>query len=536
MYTFWALVPCGDVDGFSMDAIIGLSDPKAADSQTFAVWRTGYGRQIVVIVSCFTFFAGGVSKLRESGLKWMDGKTLQYHLNRAQVAWAPKFAAWMAERLWVCKLLSIQTIIYETTCYAAIISPKLRLAVFVQAVGLHLGIAMTMKPKFWPQAWCYSLAFELIPGKGVPEVLPDTSIGGIILAAGTWLTLSLMIYIGYTGLEAWPFTSVPMYAQYKEIGYDRYPKNKKEIAQIRNWNSCRCWGMQFSRIIVATTIPGEPKEFRSLFFLLVDTGNLPLHTRTQYLRAVWEATIDYARSKESNAVQRLLDNFAIWLRDHPDVLGEGKHVLRMKLRLRKQGDIRQKRNSVKDTSSTREQKVVSVTVKGAGIKEANGEYKISTKTDGTPRRRDGVSIYRRLIKPKREARNQSLNLKEVKEGKNTKMKRGGRSANPVNGTVRFTICRAKVTTTDEHKWWLFRNERAGDKWTKDIDLYNALADISSQFPPDAGWKNLANGKSPAPTIHITRDLEANVKTDDKEKDYQLGTIGTSEVPPCIKNT
>eukprot|EP00466_Bigelowiella_natans_P021132 jgi/Bigna1/81992/fgenesh1_pg.86_\ len=704
MYTFWALVFCdteeegtinrnivkytipfemtdhavfccctGDIDDFSLDSWLlgaiqgnvttqgeeGTQDYSTLLKPSFSVFRTGLGRQIVVLLSCFTFFAGGVSKLRESGYKWLDGKTIQYHLHHAQAAWAPGFARYIADRLWICKLLSWQTIVYEVTCYAAMISPFLRFAVFAQAVMLHTGIALTMKPKVGMAAWCYTLAFDLLPLPTTQQASAPSSHyhhhhiapEGYFIGIAVYGALSVMIYLGWKGLEAWPFTSVPMYAQHREIEFDPYPESRKQIAAIRNWNTCRCWSQQWARIIVETKAPNKPRTYRSLMSILIEKGHLPKHTTTEYLRSVWEVAIDYARKKDPQVAIAFLQQWSQWLEDHPYVLGgdvgsggeeerrggemdggvvrkqqqqqqqqKPQYMLRFKLRMRRGGDPRKRKSmrregggggggggaksetksgggakadggirrrtgnngdddqaATKATASSFSNDMTrssncyygqNIIVSDAGEREANGKYKPQRKADGSYRLRDGVCVYRRL------SRSNSSNDSKKRSGESEQSKesQGGEM-------IRYTLCRALSKTTNEHKWWLYKNAKnSGGKWSKpDVDLYNVIAeipqnadwtpgldlDVDIHVPPSKGWKVLTafiliylsfrDGVSPAPSCSASSapTVQRNDKNngmlvkggefgsldeqlaDEKEmknsKDYQLGTIASCKV-------
>ncbi|GAB5368493.1 hypothetical protein AAMO2058_001324000 [Amorphochlora amoebiformis] len=494
MYTLWALVFCGNADTFSLDS--WLWDIEYEDIH---ITRSGYGRQLVVLVSCFTFFAGGVSKLRESGLKWMDGRTMQHHLTRAQNAISEDLARFMASHLWICQILSFWTIAFELTCYFVVAGPITRFLVFAQANVFHLGVAITMKPKFWPQMWCYTLAFDISPFSNPYEpVIP--SVWWHIIGFVTWGILGGMIWVGYTGLEAWPFTSVPMYGQYRALGVERYPTSRKEIANIRNWNTCMRWNKHFTRIIIDTIHQDKTREYRSLFPVLIEKDYLPLHTRTEYLRAMWNAMIDSARKKDSGkSAEKYLEKFAAWLRSRPHVLGPGTHHLRLKLRVQKKAKSKKKVYQPEAGNTT-------LFVEGAGEFDANGHYNTSRKPDKTLRIRDGVPIYRRVAKG--EAR------------------------------VRYTICRENSAKSGERKWWLYKNtvdDSKGRKWSKkDVDLYNVHVKMenSENFPPERGWKSLSSATPPPPTVtrkHNAPEAKQEAADAPTERNYQLGTIASVKI-------
>ena len=547
----------------------GLSPTSIASS--------GFARQLTMLVSCFTFFAGGLSKLRESGWSWMDGRTIQYHLRRSctgtvcQNAAAPFLARFLSNKLWMCRLMSIWTILFEIGCPVAALGIKPRIIMFLNAAAFHVGIALTMKPKFWPQMWCYLLCIpweRLFAGQSSQTHQRAIPRGGYAVATAVYTGLLGMLYLAWKvraqthspdflninsanivsfcfcrqGVEAWPYTSVPMYAVYKDLRREVYPQSRREIAAKRNWFACRVWPMAWASIKIDTWYPGtkRPRTTRSLFMALVEAGRLPLHTRTEYWRKLWQVVIAACRDKKSNLPKKYLEEFARWLAANPAVAGPGKHRLRLNLRLQLKPNLDssagrnikiQDQNkppldvpSEKLKNCEQSGSVPTVTVSGAGVAEANGVYATVRKKNGSIKTRGGGA---------------PLFIRKISKGK------AGRQ-------IKYSLSRATSTSTKERKWWLSLSKRAsaGDKWSSDTDMYNVKSD--GRVPPESGWVVLSAGSAPAPQISVQpssdnhpigKDSDAKLETrtepsDSKSrsepiKTYRWGVLAQCEVPTLV---
>lgn len=102
----------------------------------------------------------------------------------------------------------------------------------------------------------------------------------------------------------------------------------------------------------------------------------------------------------------------------------------------------------------------SVTIRGAGSTEVNGEYVRTTQT------MDDVPKYC---------------MQKTSEGVNKI----------------YHICRSVSSKTKTKKWWICRTDRNGIE--NDIDFY--ILDSSADIPPTSGW-SVHKGSSPSPTIAI----------------------------------
>jgi len=391
----------------------------------------------------------------------------------------------------------------------------------------------------------------------------------------------VLLYLGWIGLEAWPFTSVPMYAQYRDINVNVYPTSTRDIANCRHWFSCRKWNQNFARVLLETSRPGQPKQRDSLFNVVIEKGRLPLHTRTQHIRSLFTTLITACRAKKSerkDIAANLLHRFATWLSDNPSVLpdqgchADAKYTLTLKLRLapkkRKKEEDASKKAATNATTRKKalQSDVPYLLVSGVGEPSANGVYRAAKKAaSGTLRTRDGAPIFRRVWRAEKKKETEQENA-EDKRGRAEEDEPKSKKKTPTQNSrenggkrlaFRYTVCRAKVKDSEERKWWLFRNEAlvassssssspspSPPKWSKeDVDLFNVVATDMKPIPPKTGWTALKAAKGshpPSVAYHAAGNTEGIATCADdasaadadegKEKDYLLGTLASVPVP------
>jgi len=126
----------------------GLGSLPPSRTSAMAGWPLDL---LFVELAAFYFFAG-VSKLRDAGLAWMDGYTLQYHLLFKGTA----AGAWLAGHLGLCALLSVLVMAFELGTPLGMVR-RLRPLVLSGGVFFHLGTAWFMGITFWPVAALYAL-------------------------------------------------------------------------------------------------------------------------------------------------------------------------------------------------------------------------------------------------------------------------------------------------------------------------------------------------------------------------------------------
>lgn len=197
---------------------------------------SGFARKLVLVCSSYILFAAGVSKLREAGLAWADGQSLQHYLlyytgeRKAGFGWL--FDALVAHP-WAAVAASLGTLLIELGAPAAIFLPRLRIPLLLAASLLHAGIAAVMIPRYFPQSVCYLAAADWSGlGRawrsrrgGRQDPARDPPAGATLavwrsgLAAALGCGLAGVLLVGlWRGLEWYPLTTIPMYSSYFSEG------------------------------------------------------------------------------------------------------------------------------------------------------------------------------------------------------------------------------------------------------------------------------------------------------------------------------
>jgi len=162
MYTTLSLILSSGNDNWSLDAVFWNT---FGDSYWFkpppstSIFYSTLGPKLVLVFSISTLFFGGITKLLNSGLAWMDGETLNYYITYqgyGKVEWLNKF---LSKHPAVCTLLSIGSVAFELGSVLVIFSHpfsySIRTVTLLGAIGFHFGIWLLMLPNFLPQSICY---------------------------------------------------------------------------------------------------------------------------------------------------------------------------------------------------------------------------------------------------------------------------------------------------------------------------------------------------------------------------------------------
>lgn len=174
---------------------------------------SGFLRQFAMVIAVYTLVAGGLSKLRLGGLRWLDGESLRYFVSRPRVGAWPMLKRFLHDHPLACRGLAVATVTLELGTVAALVVPGLRAPILAAAALFHLGIWLTMNPNYLPQTWCYVLA----AGGGTTVAVDRSALGAwslIALYGASLLGLGL-VWGACRGTERWPLTCVPMYAFYR---------------------------------------------------------------------------------------------------------------------------------------------------------------------------------------------------------------------------------------------------------------------------------------------------------------------------------
>jgi len=183
----------------------------------------------------YTLFAGGVAKLWNGGISWLDGSSLYFYLqnlNEPKTWLGTRMLKFLMEHPSAVAILSWYTIGFELGAIATLFYARLRWPVTINAWAFHLGIWFLMLPRYWPQMICYLL---LIPWEGLtlskpkevlrilsgrraaPDVRQQPLPSALSQVALSVLPSAISLALIGTILaqrEWFPLTNVPMYSSY----------------------------------------------------------------------------------------------------------------------------------------------------------------------------------------------------------------------------------------------------------------------------------------------------------------------------------
>ena len=235
-----------------------LSDPPS-------IFLSGFARKLITTFAVSTLFLAGITKLLNSGIKWMDGNALQYH---AQCIDKPThilpLKRFIQNQTHFACFLAVLALVFELATVIAVIDHRLSFPVFILAATFHLGIFLVLIPNYFPQtvsyipcvdwylvftcfqSWWHSDSLPSLPF--LNEYVHESSYAGsLALQFGvteaslftatmiffshfaSWLCIFL-VFCCFIKVELWPFTAMPMYSLYRSKGASRFHiRNMEEL-------------------------------------------------------------------------------------------------------------------------------------------------------------------------------------------------------------------------------------------------------------------------------------------------------------------
>ena len=160
--------------------------PERVLGGAFSAWPI----RLSLLLLCLFYFASGHSKLRHSGLRWADGRTLEFYLSGGSVLGnglpqrflsdprAPTSDKWrdgyglvdyaylgrptalghgLSRSPTLVRLVSIATLLFELSFPLALLGRRLTLAYLLAGTLFHVGIILTLRIEFWSSLVVYLL-------------------------------------------------------------------------------------------------------------------------------------------------------------------------------------------------------------------------------------------------------------------------------------------------------------------------------------------------------------------------------------------
>lgn len=197
----------------------------------------GFGRRLAQFVVAHALASSGVTKLRTSGPAWAHGDTLRFYLRlfaaSGNTRWPALSSALASQRL-APPALACATLALELSAPVAMTLPALRAPYLAIAASFHFGVWLTMKPAYYPQAWCYALllapravaaagdgggggAGDGAIGERTGTLLPADDAERLLVLRRAALVLgaafvAALLWSTYAARDGWLFSCYPMYA------------------------------------------------------------------------------------------------------------------------------------------------------------------------------------------------------------------------------------------------------------------------------------------------------------------------------------
>jgi hypothetical protein len=135
-----ALVPSGE--RLSVDAVLRRrrTGVGGAETSELAIWPL----KLILVLLGLTYFSAGMAKMLHSGLRWMNGYTLQGHTLADALSRGHPFGVWLAQQHTLAVLLSVFTIVFELFFWVAVVVPRRWLPPFLLvALLFQVGLYVT---------------------------------------------------------------------------------------------------------------------------------------------------------------------------------------------------------------------------------------------------------------------------------------------------------------------------------------------------------------------------------------------------------
>jgi uncharacterized membrane protein YphA (DoxX/SURF4 family) len=135
-----ALAPSGE--RLSVDALIrrrrrhGSDASDASGMSDMAIWPL----KVAHVLLAMTYFSAGMSKLLHSGLRWVNGYTLQGHTFGDALERGHPLGIWLAQQHDVAVVLSFLTILLEVFFFVSLFLPRLAPLFFLGALMFQVGL------------------------------------------------------------------------------------------------------------------------------------------------------------------------------------------------------------------------------------------------------------------------------------------------------------------------------------------------------------------------------------------------------------
>jgi len=92
-----------------------------------------------------SYLTSGFCKIREMGVRWAPGAQMQGILLFHHLYYDLKASVWLAERIWLCRVLSVLALTFELTFWTVLLVPEYGWVFLLAGLTFHLGTLGLMR-------------------------------------------------------------------------------------------------------------------------------------------------------------------------------------------------------------------------------------------------------------------------------------------------------------------------------------------------------------------------------------------------------
>ena len=174
----------------------------------------GFALKLLLVLVVGFYFSAAISKLLDAGPRWVDGHSLRHALEERN----GPLAAFIADRLWLCSVVSAASLALELSAIAMLLSHRARPWILLALCLMHVGIERAMGPWYYANCWTFLLLLGRQPSASQLEAQSSSGPRRQVAVVGGTLLLVLLAAVAVFRIEWWPLATVDMYADYNGKG------------------------------------------------------------------------------------------------------------------------------------------------------------------------------------------------------------------------------------------------------------------------------------------------------------------------------
>lgn len=187
----------------------------------YLIFNSGFSSKIIQFISLYTLFAAAVSKLRNSGIRWVHPGNLTFYMSDPSLQDYGLFSTFRHQMRTlviqypsVILIMSISSLLVELTSIFGMFISSVRILIVSLACLFHFGIWFLMTPNYFPQCVCYLMLIDIpyFSTQSYDCNIVDIHALDLFVASSATIIIFGFIYSLIFRYEGWPFTSVPMFS------------------------------------------------------------------------------------------------------------------------------------------------------------------------------------------------------------------------------------------------------------------------------------------------------------------------------------